>query len=89
MKINLTKVTFKPTIAGPEITQDLHKEIAEGIYQNASTLAAHSFALKLYDSDGEIEASEEDIKHIEDILPGFKYFVQEAILKAIGKDKTE
>lgn len=89
MKINLTKVTFKPTIAGQEVTQDLHKEIAETIYQNANTLAAHKFALALYDAEGEIEVTEEDIKHIKSVLPGFKYFAQEAILKELGSNKEE
>lgn len=83
MKINLTALTFKPTIAGPEITKDLHKDIAEAIYQSASTLAEHSFALRLYQSDGEIEATKEEIGFIKAILPGFRYFVQDAILKAI------
>lgn len=83
--INLTAITFKPTLAGPEITQDLHTEIAEAIYQNAVKLAQHSFALRLYESNGEIEASDEEIGFIKDILPGFRYFVQEAILKAIGE----
>ena len=83
MKINLTTLTLKPTIAGPEITQDLHKEIAEAIYQNASTLAEHSFALRLYQSDGEIEATDKEVGFIKAMLPGFRYFVQDAILKAI------
>ena len=89
MKINLTHIALKPTIAGPETIIDLHKDIAEAIYQNANTLAAHSFALKLYDAKGDIEVSDEDIKHIRAILPGFKYFVQDAILKVIGEEKTE
>lgn len=85
MKINLTALTFKPTIAGPEVTKDLHKDIAEAIYQQASTLAAHKFALRLYDADGDIEVSAEDIKYIKAALPGYKYYVQEAVLKIIGE----
>lgn len=87
--INLSSLTFKPTIAGPEITQDLHKEIAEAIYQNARNLAQHSFALRLYESTGELEVSKEEIGFIKEILGGFIYFAQEAILKAIGDDGTE
>lgn len=88
-KINLTNLTFKPTISGAAITEDLHKAIAEAIYQNATTLSAHAFALKLYEAEGDIEVSDSDIKHIKDVLPGFKYFAQEAILKAIGENGTE
>ena len=84
-KINLTAIRLKPTIAGPEITQDLHKDVAEAIYQNATRLAEHSFALRLYEADGDIEASPEEIKFIKAVLPGFRYFAQEAILKAIGE----
>lgn len=56
-KITLNALTFRPTLAGPEVTQDLHREIAEAIYQNAATLAQHSFALRLYESDGTVEAT--------------------------------
>lgn len=81
--IDLTKITLRPTIAGPEITQDLSKEIAEAIYQNANTLAVSEFARKLYHAEGEIEVTDEEIGFIKNILPGFRYFAQEAILKAI------
>ena len=81
--INLKQISLRPTIAGPEVVQDLSKEVAEAIYQNAATLAQHSFALRLYESDDAIEATDEEIKFIKDILPGFRYFAQDAILKAI------
>jgi len=83
MKINLTSVTFKPSLSGPEITENLQKTVAESIYQNATTLAQHSFAQRLFEADGEVEASEEEVKFIKEVLPGYKYFVQEAILKVI------
>lgn len=89
--INLSKVTFKPSLAGPEITQDVHKEVAEAIYQNATTLAQHVFAQKLFEADGDLEVSKEELGFVKDSLKGFKYFVQEGILKAIGEqgDGTE
>lgn len=86
MKINLTKVTLKPTIEGPEVIQDLHKSVAEAIYQHAKTIAEHSFALRLYESNGEIEATEEEIGFIKDNLWGYVYFAQVGILKAIGEE---
>ena len=82
-KITLNALTFRPTLAGPEVTQDLHREIAEAIYQNAATLAQHSFALRLYESDGSVEATDEEVGFIKEILPTFRYFAQAAILKAL------
>ena len=87
--IDLSKVTFKPTIAGQEVTVDMHKEIAESIYQNASGVAAHSFALKLYESDGKIEASEEEIAFIKNEIKNFRYFAQIGVLKALGEKVEE
>lgn len=83
--INLSNVAFKPTLAGPTISQDVHKEVAEAIYQNATTLAQHVFAQKLFEADGDLEISKEELGFIKDSLKGFKYFVQEGILKAIGE----
>ena len=83
--INLSKVTFKPSIAGPEVTSDMHEQIAEAIYQHTASAAAHSFALRLYESSGEIEATEAEIGFIKNELPGFLYFAQIGILKAIGE----
>ena len=85
MKVNFSKLTFKPSLASPEITRDLTKEIAEVIYQNANSLAQHSFAQRLYESKDGCEANEEEIGFIKGALPGFKYYAQEAILKAIGE----
>jgi len=80
MKINLTQVTLKPTIAGPEVTKNLTREVAEAIYQDAKTLAATSFALRLFNAEGEIEISEEEKGFIETAIRMFKYWVQAPIL---------
>lgn len=89
--INLSNVTFRPTLAGPEITQDVYKDVAEAIYQNATTLAQHVFAQRLFGAGGEIEVSNDELGFIKASLKGFKYFFQESILKAIGEgsDGTE
>ena len=84
-KINLTAITFKPSLGGQEVTENLQKNIAEAIYQSANSLAQHSFAQRLYEAEGEIEASEEEVGFIKGILSGYKYFVQEGILKALGE----
>ena len=81
MKINLKEITFKPTIAGPETTLDLHKDIAEAIYQSATTLAQHSFALRLYESDGELEADDQEVGFVKAAIKTFRWAAQEAILK--------
>lgn len=85
--INLSKVTFKPSIAGPEVTEDMHKVVAEAIYQNTNSAAAHSFALRLYECPGEMEATDEEIGFIKNELSGFRYFAQIGILKAIGEEE--
>lgn len=84
-KINLTAVTFKPSLEGPEVTENLQKNVAEAVYQNAQNLAQHSFAQRLYEADGEIEVTDEEIGFIKGVLSGYKYFVQEGILKALGE----
>lgn len=83
--INLTAVSFQPTLAGAEVTENLQKVVAEAIYQNAKTLAEDEFARKLYKADGEVEASDEEIGYVKAVIGGFKYFVQAAILKALGE----
>ena len=89
--INLSNVTFRPSLAGPEITENVYKDVAEAVYQNATTLAQHVFAQKLFGADGELEVSKEELDFIKSSLKGFKYFFQESILKAIGEgsDGTE
>lgn len=82
--IDLTHITFRPSLLGPEVTQDLHVEIAEAIYQNATTLAEHSLALRLYEKGGEpVEVSDDDVKVIRKAIASFRYCAQEAINKAI------
>ena len=93
--IDLTHITFRPSLIGPEVTQDLHVEIAEAIYQNATTLAEHSLALRLYEKGGEpveviatgepqtVEISDDDVKVIRKAIAPFRYCAQEAINKAI------
>jgi hypothetical protein len=82
--IDLTHITFRPSLIGPEVTQDLHVEIAEAIYQNATTLAEHSLALRLYEKGGEpVEVSDDDVKVIRKAIAPFRYCAQEAINKAI------
>ena len=81
---DLTHITFRPSLIGPEVTQDLHVEIAEAIYQNATTLAEHSLALRLYEKGGEpVEVSDDDVKVIRKAIAPFRYCAQEAINKAI------
>lgn len=83
--IDLSKVAMKPTIGGPEITMDMHQQVAEAIYQNTASAGPHSFALRLYESSGKIEATEEEIGFIKNELSGFRYFAQLGILKALGE----
>ena len=64
MKVNLTAVTFKPSLAGPEVTENLQKNVADAIYQSASNLAQDEFARRLYNAEGEVEASEEEVGFI-------------------------
>ena len=87
MKINLTKITFRPSLTGPELTQDLHRDVAEAVYQAATTCAAHSLALRIFDhGDADVEVSEEEKEIIRNAITNWHYFVQEAVIKILEQN---
>ena len=87
MKINLTQITFRPSLAGPEMTQDLHKDVAEAVYQSATTCAAHSLALRIFEKgDADVEVSPEEADIIRNSIGNWHYFAQEAVLKELNKE---
>jgi hypothetical protein len=81
--IDLTQITFKPSLAGQPKTVDFHKDVAEIIYRSAVTLARDSFAHRLFESDGKIEASDEEVGFIREAAQSFIWDAQKEILKRI------
>ena len=84
-KINLTAIKLRPSLAAPEVEQNLAKEIGDAIYRNSKSIAELRFGQRLYDAEGEIEVSDEEIGFIKAVLQGFFYWAQEAVLKAMGE----
>ena len=81
--INLTAVTFQPTLGGEEISRNFYKVVAEAVYQNAQTLEDDEFSRRLYKADGDIEVSDEELNLIRSSISDYKYYIKAAILKAL------
>lgn len=88
MTINLTKLKVRPTIAGPEIEQDLTMTVAEAIYANCSSLAEMKFALKLSEAKGDIEISEAEAGYIRKALASFKFWAQLPIIEQLDRKEV-
>lgn len=66
MKINFKE--FKVFVSLDKInTQviNISKELADGLYKTAQGIAGYALALKIYNSDGEIEYNEEEFNMIQ------------------------
>ena len=84
-KINLAAVEVRPLlIEGPK-TVNLAKDLGNIIHFNASTIPDMRFGDRLFDSTGEIEVSDEEIKLIRAAVPSLLAWAQEAVLKVIGE----
>ena len=72
---------------GPEVTQDLHKDVAEAVYQNATTCAAHALALRIFEhGSDDVEVSDEEKEIIRKSIVQWRYFAQEAIFKILDNE---
>lgn len=62
-KINFKKLNVKPMLGNDaSVEVDIKVDIANLVYSNASGVAGLSLATRIYESDGEIELSPEDIE---------------------------
>lgn len=91
MKINFKKLKVFPNIErGNSIVIDVHRNFADMIYQRGTGIAAHSLAMKIYNSDGDADYSDEEVEQIKDYAQklGTPMFI-DAIDNAIKRSGME
>lgn len=87
MKINLTQLRVRPSLLEEEKVLDVQKIIADLIWRECGKddIAKASFALKLFNTPGEIEITDAEKQYIEAVLVNAKYWMVEAIEKELNK----
>ena len=87
MKINLTQIKVKPSLLEEEKVLDVQKVIADLIWRECGKddIAKASFALKLFNTPGEVEITDAEKQYIEAVLVNAKYWMVEAIEKELNK----
>ena len=83
--INLTAVTARPSLFEEPKTVNLARDLGNIIHFNATTIPEMRFGDRLFDSEGEIEVTDEEIKLIKSAIPSLLAWAQEAVLKIIGE----
>lgn len=87
MKINLTQLKVRPSLLEEEKVLDVQKIIADLIWRECGKddIAKASFALKLFNTPGELEITDAEKQYIEAVLVNAKYWMVEAIEKELNK----
>lgn len=87
MKINLTQLRVRPSLLEEEKVLDVQKIIADLIWRECGKddIAKASFALKLFNTPGEVEITDAEKQYIEAVLVNAKYWMVEAIEKELNK----
>ena len=87
MKINLTQLKVRPSLLEEEKVLDVQKIVADLIWRECGKddIAKASFALKLFNTPGEVEITDTEKQYIEAVLVNAKYWMVEAIEKELNK----
>ena len=87
MKINLTQIKVRPSLLEEEKVLDVQKTIADLIWRECGKedIAKANFALKLFNTPGEIEITDIEKQYIEAVLINAKYWLADAIEKELNK----
>ena len=87
MKINLTQLKVRPSLLEEEKVLDVQKIVADLIWRECGKddIAKASFALKLFNTPGEVEITDAEKQYIEAVLGNAKYWMVEAIEKELNK----
>ena len=87
MKINLTQLKVRPSLLEEEKVLDVQKIVADLIWRECGKddIAKASFALKLFNTPGEVEITDAEKQYIEAVLANAKYWMVEAIEKELNK----
>lgn len=75
MKINLTQLKVRPSLLEEEKVLDVQKIVADLIWRECGKddIAKASFALKLFNTPGEVEITDAEKQYIEAVLVNAKY----------------
>lgn len=80
-KINFKELNVKPVLGNDQVVKvDIKADMANLVYTNASGVAALSLATRIYESDGEVELSPEDI---EALIPLIDQYCKPLFISAI------
>lgn len=87
MKINLTQLKVRPSLLEEEKVLDVQKIVADLIWRECGKddIAKASFALRLFNTSGEVEITDAEKQYIEAVLVNAKYWMVEAIEKELNK----
>ena len=87
MKINLTQLKVRPSLLEEEKVLDVQKIVADLIWRECGKddIAKASFALKLFNTPGEVEITDAEKQYIEAVLVNAKYWMVKAIEKELNK----
>ena len=87
MKINLTQLKVRHSLLEEEKVLDVQKIVADLIWRECGKddIAKASFALKLFNTPGEVEITDAEKQYIEAVLVNAKYWMVEAIEKELNK----
>ena len=87
MKINLTQIKVRPSLLEEEKVLDVQKTIADLIWRECGKedIAKANFALKLFNTPGDIEITDTEKQYIEAVLINAKYWLADAIEKELNK----
>lgn len=62
MKLDLTKFKMFTSISKDEMVEvDIKNEIVDALYKGVSGMFAHALTHKLYDAEGEVELTKEEV----------------------------
>ena len=87
MKINFAQLeTYTDIQKTNKICLDARQQLGELIYEVGSGIKAHSLALKIYNSEGELEYTDEEVQVIMQFV---NQYCKPAIIDAINALKTE
>ena len=87
MKINLTQLKVRPSLLEEAKVLDVQKLVADLIWRECGKddIAKASFALRLFNTPGEVEITDAEKQYIEAVLANAKYWMVEAIEKELNK----
>ena len=87
MKINFAQLEVYTDIEKTnKVCADVRQQLGELLYETGSGIKLHSLALKIYNSEGETEYTEEEIQTLMQFV---NQYCKPAIIDAINALKTE